>query len=75
MTRTLPQPRLSRMGFVPAGPEGRTDRRNMAIPKPGIRSEFIPHLPEASFSWLCAQLGPDERRGFCFVLSRATIGS
>ncbi len=42
MTRTLPVSRLAREGFLPAGPEGRTDRRNMLIPKPGIRSEFIP---------------------------------
>lgn len=55
-------PRLSREGFVPAGPTGRTDRRNMLIPKPASRSEFIPALPADQLSWLAAELGPPERR-------------
>ena len=55
-------PNVMRRGFAPATPQGRTDRRNMLIPKPRERSEFIPALPPRELSWLAGNLGPAERR-------------
>ncbi len=44
MTRTSALPRISREGWVPAGPEKRVDKRAMLIPKTGNPSDHLPTI-------------------------------
>ncbi len=60
--RQQPFPRLAREGFVPAGPDRRVPVKNMLLPKPRERSEFIPAMEGHWLSWLAGKLGPPERR-------------
>ena len=61
-------PRIAREGFVPAGPEKRTDRRNMLIPKTGDPTEHIPRLFDFS-EILC----PPERRALREIVETAEV--
>ncbi len=62
------QPRLSREGWVPAGPEKRVHKRHMAIPKTGDPTEDIPKLFEFS-EILC----PPERRALREIVETAEV--
>ena len=42
------RPRLSREGFVPAGPKKRVDKRTMLIPKTSCPSDHLPTLMDFS---------------------------
>ncbi len=68
MRRTQPQPRLSREGWVPAGPEKRVHKRHMAIPKTGDPTEDIPKLFDFS-EILC----PPERRALREIVETAEV--
>ena len=48
MRRQTALPRLAREGFVPAGPEKRTNKRNMLIPKTGHPSGHLPTIYDFS---------------------------
>jgi len=67
--RSLPvHPRLAREGFVPAGPEKRTNRHSMLLPKTGRRSDHIPKLMDYS-EILC----PPERRALREIVETAEV--
>ena len=67
--RSLPvHPRLAREGFVPAGPEKRTNRHSMLLPKTGRRSDHIPKLMDYS-TILC----PPERRALREIVAGADV--
>ncbi len=69
MRRTeLPQPRLAREGFVPAGPEKRVNKRHMLIPKTGRPEDHIPTLMGYS-EILC----PAERRALREIVETAEV--
>ena len=68
MRRHTAPPRLSREGFVPAGPERRVNKRHMLIPKTGNPSDHLPTLmdfPEA----IC----PPERRALREIIETAEV--
>ncbi len=69
MRRTeLPQSRLAREGWVPAGPEKRVHKRHMLIPKTGSPSDHIPTLMDFS-EVLC----PPERRALREIVETAEV--
>ena len=61
-------PRISREGWVPAGPEKRTDKRHMLIPKTGDSTEDIPRLFDFS-EVIC----PAERRALREIVETAEV--
>ena len=48
MRRETALPRISREGWVPAGPEKRVNKRAMLIPKTGQPSDHLPTLMDFS---------------------------
>ena len=66
-TESVP-PRLAREGFTPAGPEKRTNKRSMLLPKKGHRSDHIPKLIDYS-EILC----PPERRALREIVETAEV--
>ena len=69
MRRTeLPQPRLAREGFVPAGPEKRVHKRHMGHPKTGRPEDHIPTLMDYS-TVIC----PPERRALREIVETAEV--
>ncbi len=64
---TVP-PRLAREGWTHAGPEKRTNRRSMLLPKTGRRSDHIPKLMDYS-EILC----PPERRALREIVETAEV--
>ena len=69
MRRTeLPQPRLAREGFVPAGPEKRVHKRHMLIPETGRPEDHIPTLMDYS-TVIC----PPERRALREIVETAEV--
>ncbi len=73
MRRETAPPRISREGWVPAGPEKRVNKRHMLIPKATPRAEFIPALPDDALSWLASTLGPPERRAMREIVQRGDL--
>ncbi len=68
-TRTEPAPpRLAREGYVPAGPEKRTNRRAMLIPKTGLTNVTTPKLVDYS-TIIC----PAERRALREIVETAEV--
>ncbi len=61
-------PRLSREGWVPAGPEKRVGKRAMLIPKTGHPSDHIPTLMDFS-EVIC----PPERRALREIIETAEV--
>ena len=61
-------PRISREGFVPAGPEKRINKRHMLIPKTGDPTEDIPRLFDFS-EVIC----PAERRALREIVETAEV--
>ncbi len=61
-------PRLSREGFVPAGPEKRVGKRAMLIPKTGHPSDHLPTLMDFS-QIIC----PPERRALREIVETAEV--
>ena len=61
-------PRISREGWIPAGPEKRTDKRHMLIPKTGDPTEDIPRLFDFS-EVIC----PAERRALREIVETAEV--
>ncbi len=68
MTRASALPRISREGFVPAGPEKRITKRAMLIPKTGDPYENIPRLFDFS-EVIC----PAERRALREIVETAEV--
>ncbi len=68
MRRQTVQPRLAREGWIPAGPEGRTNKRAMLIPKTGDPTEHIPRLFDFSET-IC----PPERRALREIVETAEV--
>ena len=61
-------PRLAREGWIPAGPEKRTNKRAMLIPKTGDPTEDIPRLFDFS-EVIC----PAERRALREIVETAEV--
>ncbi len=61
-------PRIAREGGVPAGPEKRTTKRHMLIPKTGDPTEHIPRLFDFS-EVIC----PPERRALREIVETAEV--
>ena len=68
MRRETALPRISREGWIPAGPEKRTYKRNMLIPKTGDPRKDIPRLFDFS-TILC----PPERRALREIVETAEV--
>ncbi len=68
MRRQKVTPRLSREGWIPAGPEGRTPKRHMLIPKTGDRTRDVPRLYDFS-EVIC----PPERRALREIVETAEV--
>ncbi len=68
MRRQTALPRISREGWVPAGPEKRVDKLAMLIPKIGQPSDHIPTLLDFS-EVLC----PPERRALREIVETAEV--
>ncbi len=68
MRRMSVLPRLAREGGVPAGPEKRTTKRHMLIPKTGDPTEHIPRLFDFS-EVIC----PPERRALREIVETAEV--
>ncbi len=64
----LPQSRLAREGWVPAGPEKRVNKRHMLIPKTGRPDDHIPTLMDFS-EVIC----PPERRALREIVETAEV--
>ncbi len=61
-------PRLSREGWIPAGPEKRVNKRAMLIPKTGKPSDHLPTLMDFSEA-IC----PPERRALREIVETAEV--
>ncbi len=61
-------PRISREGWVPAGPEKRVTKRHMLIPKTGLTNATIPRLVDFS-EVIC----PPERRALREIIETAEV--
>ena len=61
-------PRLSREGFVPAGPDKRVNKRAMLIPKTGLTNATIPTLMDFSEA-IC----PPERRALREIVETGEV--
>ncbi len=61
-------PRISREGWIPAGPEKRVHKRAMLIPKTGDPTEHIPRLFDFS-EVIC----PAERRALREIIETAEV--
>ena len=68
MRRETALPRISREGWVPAGPEKRVSKRAMLIPKTGFTNAIIPTLMDFS-EVLC----PAERRALREIIETAEV--
>ncbi len=68
MRRLTAPPRISREGFIPAGPEKRITKRHMLIPKTGDPTEHIPRLFDFS-EVIC----PAERRALREIVETAEV--
>ena len=68
MRRQKVTSRLAREGWIPAGPEGRTSKANMLIPKTGDPTEHIPRLFDFSET-IC----PPERRALREIVETAEV--
>ncbi len=68
MRRQAALPRISREGWVPAGPEKRVNTRAMLIPKTGLANAAIPVLMDFS-EVIC----PPERRALREIVETAEV--
>ncbi len=68
MRRQTALPRISREGWIPAGPEKRVNKRAMLIPKTGQPSDHLPMLIDLS-EVIC----PPERRALREIVETAEV--
>ena len=68
MRRQTALPRISREGWVPAGPDKRVNKRAMLIPKTGHVTDHIPTLMDFS-EVIC----PAERRALREIVETAEV--
>ncbi len=68
MRRETAPPRLSRVGWIPAGPDKRVNKRAMLIPKTGHVTDHIPTLMDFS-EVIC----PPERRALREIIETAEV--
>ncbi len=68
MRRQTTLPRISREGWIPAGPEKRVNKRAMLIPKTGDATDHIPTLMDFS-EVIC----PAERRALREIIETAEV--
>lgn len=73
MKRPSYTPRLSREGFVPAGPAKKVARTHMLVPKPTDRSHYLPALGEWELIYALTAAAPAEMRALAQIVATADV--